>query len=160
MNLQAIIGWMPRDPWVAVLTDEELNAIRFAMRPAPPIEELRAAKVRGEFLVHDPFGEANLRSYLVANRPELLVDPELHAAGAHNPLQERIRKTEKARADPVGVDRGRRRCAADRVRVGGARRGHVRRAARRDRGREIHAAAVVDSHLRPATHPWSSIPHG
>jgi hypothetical protein len=98
VDLQSIIGWMPRDPWVAVLTDEEVNAIRFAMRPAPSIEELRAAKIRGEFLVHDPFGEANLRSYMVANRPDLLVDPELHADGGHNPLQERIRSTEKRRA--------------------------------------------------------------
>ena len=98
VNLQSIIGWMPRDPWVAVLTEEEMSAIRFAMRPAPAIEELLAAKVRGDFLVHDPFGETNLRSYLVANHPDLLVDPELHADAGHNPLQERIRKTEKTRA--------------------------------------------------------------
>jgi hypothetical protein len=98
VNLQAIIGWMPRDPWVAVLTKEEINAIRFAMRPSPPVEELLAEKSRGEFLIHDSFGEGNLRSYLVAHNPDLLLDPALLADAAHNPLQERIEKSQRTRA--------------------------------------------------------------
>jgi len=98
VNLQTIFGWMPRDPWVAVLTDEEINAIRFACRPAPAVTELLEAEARGEFLIHDSFGEANLRSYLVAHDPELLLDTGLLADDSRNPLQERIRTTEKVRA--------------------------------------------------------------
>ena len=98
VNLQAIFGWMPRDPWVAVLTDEEINAIRFASRPSPPVEEILAAKSRGEFLIHDSFGEANLRSYLVANDPKALLDTALLADAEHSPMTAGIRKTEKARA--------------------------------------------------------------
>jgi hypothetical protein len=98
VNLQAIFGWMPRDPWVAVLTEEEVNAIRFACRPAPPVEELLDAKARGEFLIHDSFGEANLRAYLLAYNPDLLVDTALLADVEHNPLQNHIQTTQKARA--------------------------------------------------------------
>jgi len=98
VNLQAIFGWMPREPWLAVLTDEEINAIRFAMRPAPPVAELLDARSMGEFLVHDAFGEVNLRSYIAANNPELLEGSAHLSDVADSPLQARIQKTRKARA--------------------------------------------------------------
>lgn len=98
VNLQSIFGWMPREPWLAVLTDEEVNAIRFAMRGAPDVEELIDARARGEFLIHDAFGEKNLRAYIAAKRPELLAQAAHLCDAADSPLQESIRKTKKARA--------------------------------------------------------------
>lgn len=98
VDLPSIIGWMPREPWAAVLTKEEVDAIRFAMRPAPPVEELLAANLRGEFLVHEPHGEMNLRSYLLVNAPELLVHPALHNEEAGDSLGGRICRAESRRA--------------------------------------------------------------
>jgi len=98
VNLQAIFGWMPREPWLAVLTDEEVNAIRFAMRPAPPVAQLLDGRSTGEFLVHDAFGEANLRTYIAARQPELLAGSAHLSDAADSPLQQRIQQTRKARA--------------------------------------------------------------
>lgn len=98
VNLQAIFGWMPREPWLAVLTDEEVNAIRFAMRPAPAVAHLLDGRSTGEFLVHDAFGERNLRAYIAAKNPELLEGTAHLSDAADSPLQQRIQKTRKARA--------------------------------------------------------------
>ncbi len=72
VDLCAVLGWLPREPWDVKLTDEEVGAITFASRPAPPIAELLELVDSGEFFIHPAFGERNLRGYLVANAPDLL----------------------------------------------------------------------------------------